>query len=166
MREFVFRGRPKNEAEYEVLRELCEDDCENGFVYGSLVVSHGKYYICVMTIQVRSGIDKYITTMIEVFPETVGEYTGLKDKNGKMLFEGDIVKSDGVFHDIISVVRFGEYKTLNDSIDYQCGHMGFYLEHMDDFNKKTIRNDIMFFVDKCEIIGNIFDNPELLKEAK
>lgn len=66
MREFVFRGRPKNEAEYEVLRELCEDDCENGFVYGSLVVSHGKYYICVMAIQIRGDISNYITTMIEV----------------------------------------------------------------------------------------------------
>lgn len=39
MRDIVFRGKPKNEAEYETLRELSEDDCENGFVYGSLVVS-------------------------------------------------------------------------------------------------------------------------------
>lgn len=110
---------------------------------------------------------EYYPDYYTVIPETVGRCAGgITDKNGKMLFEGDIVKSDGVFHDITSVVRFGEYKTLNDSIDYQCGHMGFYLEHMDDFNKKTIRNDIMFFVDKCEIIGNIFDNPELLKEAK
>lgn len=32
MREILFRGKPKNKAEYEVLRELCEDDCESGFV--------------------------------------------------------------------------------------------------------------------------------------
>lgn len=165
MREILFRGKPKNEAEYEVLRELCEDDCESGFVYGSLVVSHGKYYICVMAIQVRNGIDNYITTMIEVFPETVGEYTGLRDKNGKRIFEGDIVKNDWCFIKGNSIVRFGEYKSSDSSNDYQCGHLGFYLEHISDFNKRTVRKDIMYFANKCEIIGNVFDNPELLKEG-
>lgn len=165
MREFVFRGRPKNEAEYEVLRELCEDDCENGFVYGSLVVNRNKYYICTMALQIRGDISNYITTMIEVFPETVGEYTGLKDKNGKMIFEGDIVKNDWCFIKGNSIVRFGEYKSSDSSNDYQCGHLGFYLEHISDFNKRTVRKDIMYFANKCEIIGNVFDNPELLKEG-
>lgn len=163
MREFVFRGKPKNEAEYEVLRELYEDDCENGFIYGSLVVDYNKYYICVMAIQVRSGIDKYITTIIEVFPETVGEYTGLKDKNDKMIFEGDIVKNKWCFIKGNSIVRFGEYKSCDSSNDYQCGHLGFYLEHINDFNKRVFRKDIMYFANKCEIIGNVFDNPELLR---
>lgn len=162
-REFVFRGKPKNEAEYEVLRELYEDDCENGFIYGSLVVDYNKYYICVMAIQVRSGIDKYITTIIEVFPETVGEYTGLKDKNDKMIFEGDIVKNKWCFIKGNSIVRFGEYKSCDSSNDYQCGHLGFYLEHINDFNKRVFRKDIMYFANKCEIIGNVFDNPELLR---
>ena len=162
-REFVFRGKPKNEAEYEVLRELYEDDCENGFIYGSLVVDYNKYYICVMAIQVRSGIDKYITTIIEVFPETVGEYTGLKDKNDTMIFEGDIVKNKWCFIKGNSIVRFGEYKSCDSSNDYQCGHLGFYLEHINDFNKRVFRKDIMYFANKCEIIGNVFDNPELLR---
>lgn len=48
MREFVFRGKPKNKVEYESLREMSEDDCESGFVYGSLVVNRNKYYICIM----------------------------------------------------------------------------------------------------------------------
>ena len=144
MREILFRGKPKEKPEYEWLRELCEDDCESGFVNGSLVVSHGKYYICgVMAIQVRNGIYNYITTMIEVLPETVGEYTGLKDKHGKMIFEGDIVtmpKYGGGRHK--SVVYFKSGKFAVDGLNY-----GF-----KDICPKNM-----------EVIGNTHDNPELLK---
>lgn len=94
---------------------------------------------------------------IFVDPSTIGEYTGLKDKNDKMIFVGDIVKNEWCF--------FGEYKSLDSSNDYQCGHLGFYLEHISDFNKRTVRKDIMYFANKCEIIGNVFDNPEMLKEG-
>lgn len=163
MREILFRGKPKNKADYELLKTMYKDNCKDGFIYGSLVISHGKYYICVMAIQVRNGIDNYITTMIEVFPETVGEYTGLKDKNGQRIFEGDIVKNEWCFIKGNSIVRFGEYKSLDSSNDYQCGHLGFYLEHISDFNKRTVRKDIMYFANKCEIVGNIHDNPEMLE---
>lgn len=102
---------------------------------------------------------------IFVDPSTIGEYTGLRDKNGKRIFEGDIVKNDWCFIKGNSIVRFGEYKSSDSSNDYQCGHLGFYLEHISDFNKRTVRKDIMYFANKCEIIGNVFDNPELLKEG-
>lgn len=101
----------------------------------------------------------------EVIPSTIGEYTGLIDKNGKRIFEGDIVKNEWCFIKGNSIVRFGEYKSLDSSNDYQCGHLGFYLEHISDFNKRTVRKDIMYFANKCEIIGNVFDNPEMLKEG-
>ena len=142
MREILFRGKPKEKSEYEWLRELCEDDCESGFVNGSLVVSHGKYYICgVMAIQVRNGIYDYITTMIEVISETVGEYTGLKDKHGKMIFEGDIVllKSDEEPYQV----------AFNECCFQVYGHSVCYV--MDNFYDHDI-----------EVIGNIHDNPELL----
>ncbi len=100
---------------------------------------------------------------IFVDPSTVGEYTGLKDKNGQRIFEGDIVKNEWCFIKGNSIVRFGEYKSLDSSNDYQCGHLGFYLEHISDFNKRTVRKDIMYFANKCEIIGNIHDNPEMLE---
>lgn len=133
MREILFRGKPKNKADYELLKKMYKDNCKDGFIYGSLVVSHGKYYICTMALQIRGGISNYITTMIEVFPETVGEYTGLRDKNGKRIFEGDIVKNEWCFIKGNSIVRFGEYKSHDSSNDYQCGHLGFYLEHISDF---------------------------------
>lgn len=142
MREFVFRGKPKNEAEYEPLRELSEDDCENGFVYGSLVVSHNKYYICTMALQIRGGISDYITTMIDVLPDTVGQYTGLKDKNGTKIFEGDIVLLKG--DEEPYQVAFDEscFQVYGNSICYV----------MDNFYDHDI-----------EVIGNIYDNPELLE---
>lgn len=142
MREFVFRGKPKNEAEYEPLRELSEDDCENGFVYGSLVVSHNKYYICTMALQIRGGISDYITTMIDVLPDTVGQYTGLKDKNGTKIFEGDIVLLKG--EEEPYQVAFDEscFQVYGNSICYV----------MDNFYDHDI-----------EVIGNIYDNPELLE---
>lgn len=106
-----------------------------------------------------------ISTACEVIPSTIGEYTGLKDKNDKMIFEGDIVKNGWCFLKGNSIVRFGEYKSHDSSNDYQCGHLGFYLEHISEFNKIAVRKDIMYFANKCEIIGNIHDNPELLKEV-
>lgn len=142
MREILFRGKPKNEVEYKVLRELCEDDCKNGFVYGSLIVNRNKCYICTMIIQFRSGIGSYIPTMIEVIPETVGEYTTLTDKNGTKIFEGDIVLLKG--DEEPYQVAFDEscFQVYGNSICYV----------MDNFYDHDI-----------EVIGNIYDNPELLE---
>ena len=106
-----------------------------------------------------------IPTACEVIPSTIGEYTGLRDKNGKRIFEGDIVKNDWCYIKGNAVVRFGPYKMLDEANVYQCGHLGFYLDYINNFNKKTMRKDIMFYANKCEIIGNVFDNPELLKEG-
>ncbi len=85
----------------------------------------------------------------EVDPETVGQCTGLKDKNGKLIFEGDIVK--GLFNfglEIMSVCTFkdGAFGLTAK----QCGAY-----HFSAFT--SICNV------KYEVIGNIRDNPELLE---
>ena len=99
----------------------------------------------------------------DFIPETVGQYTGLTDKNGKKIFEGDIVKNDWCFMCGNSVIKFGQYKPLDMGNEYQQGHLGFYLEHIHKADKRSVRKDIVYFANNCEIIGNIHDNPELLK---
>lgn len=147
MREFVFRGKPKNKADYEFLKKMYKDNCKDGFIYGSLVVSHGKYYICIMALcQINSLVNNGTTTMFEAIPETVGEYTGLKDKNGKRIFEGDIV----------TMPRYGSGK--HKSVVYFKN--GKFAVNGSNYNFKDIcpRN--------MEVIGNIHDNPELLRSEE
>lgn len=99
-----------------------------------------------------------------VVAETVGQYTGLTDKNGKRIFEGDIVKYhlwDDKFD--YCEVKFGYFYAAMDS--YNGGPaLGFYLA---DINGKAddrgFSQNIYKFV---EVIGNIHDNPELLQEDR
>lgn len=92
--------------------------------------------------------------------------TGLKDKNGKEIFEGDILEIQG----IKMIVKFGSYKYLETSKNN--GHilgvlhdgLGFYVEcinaadpdNISPFEPETLKNS--------RIIGNIYENPELLEE--
>lgn len=79
----------------------------------------------------------------DVIPETIGQYTGLTDKNGKKIFEGDICQHRSYYSDniVISVVTYtdGQFLAMVDE------NSGFNLS------------------DKLEIIGNIHDNLELLE---
>lgn len=143
MREILFRGKTYD-GKWE----------QGDLRHGGYVHNDSETYI------MRSD---YALHNIPVAPKTIGQYTGLTDKNDKKIFEGDIVKNPWCFISGNSIVRFGQYKTLDMGKDFQQGHMGFYLEHLDEFSKKATRKDLVYFSDKCEVIGNIHDNPELLK---
>ena len=101
-----------------------------------------------------------------VIPETVGQYTGLTDKNGTKIFEGDIIKSDNGRVSAISVVQYGKFepKMFYDLIeDYVRPRPKEKLYGL--FAKSKSGEDM--FLSECshliEVIGNIHDNPELLR---
>jgi len=118
---------------------------DNGeWVYGYLLVDEDRYYIC---LQVNDYIkrDDYEVYMVEVDPETVGQYTRLKDKNGKEIYEEDIVKVIYKEEDIGKIV-------------YE--HNGFTID-VTNMNRPYGRVD--FVTNFLEVIGNTTDNPELLE---
>ena len=88
--------------------------------------------------------------MPAVIPETVGQYTGLTDKNGKRIFEGDVIESWlGSFF----VIKFGQYSDSEEKVSGNGWHA------FGDY--ETLYFDESW--EGHEVIGNIHDNSELLK---
>ena len=122
MRDILFRGKRT----------------DNGaWTCGYLFCVWERAYLCWGTIN-------NVPVMEEVIPETVGQYTGLKDKNGKKIFEGDTVwfgdeKERGVVYFDNSGARFA---VRFDTFDAAFDHL---------------------YSNELEIIGNVHDNPELME---
>ena len=142
MREIMFRGK--------------KDDDE--WVYGSFCMDALEQFngLC--------GVDGFIRLYdkgkgkmqtYEVDRETVGQYTGLMDKNGKRIFEGDIVAQNWYDYDEPRDDSFGKVVFC----EYDCS-----------FSVMDVNKDGFMPLGRCgsyhwevEVIGNIHDNPELLK---
>lgn len=159
MRVHLYRGKPLRKEDY-MLNENMQYSVgyfKDGFVYGSLIVKHDKYFICVGVagVLLNSLVNNATATLIEVIPETVGEYTNLTDCHDKKIFEGDILNviNPDDDYDYITKVYF-ECNTLCVDVegqDYDYTSIGFAVEIWDDE------------CDRVEVIGNIYDNPELLE---
>ena len=133
MREILFRGKRMDDGEW---------------VEGYLVKAvGGECMILPVTTEHCGGAE--FSEGYHCDPTTVGQYTGLKDKNGKRIFEGDICRN----------TRTGEIVSVK-----WHGIMAGYV-----WNKRRADGFLFDFgelfraCDKYEVIGNIHDNPELLK---
>lgn len=89
----------------------------------------------------------------EVDEETICQFTGLCDKNGNKIWENDIVL---VSESVYSTVKFGLY---HEALKSERTHQGFYLESMDNY---YYREELGYWAKESVVVGNIFDNPELL----
>lgn len=112
----------------------------------------------------RKGICDYaLKNTSEVDPKTVGQFTGLTDKNSTKIFEGDIIHAhyaNAPKADFVEQVVFcdGRFCSLFSTID-GSGKMWSALP----FSAPHIKNDKSIYMEWCEVIGNIHDNPELLE---
>lgn len=141
-REILFRGKVTDNSGCEII-EVGE------FIYGDLIhYANGETFIR----QQETGME------LPVNPNTVGQYTGLKDINDAKIFEGDIIN------------------TCNDRgvIEFDCGVFGINWDYGRCDNRTTMfgtfgqRHNLRRMddeiIDRIERIGNIYDNPGLLKK--
>lgn len=132
MREIKYRGK----------------DIETGeWVYGSLFQALEQYPAIAKPKPTADGKLFYCLTVVN--PDTVGQYTGLKDRNGKEIYEGDIIVQQGYSGMRPMLVQFESGAFVTGS------HKG-----------SSTPKRPMLIQPRCKMIGNIHDNPELLEEEK
>ncbi len=123
----------------------------NVWVTGNLIVSNGKYYIHPINnvVNVTNEIGRIIV-MHEVIPDTICRCTGLKDKNNRLIWENDIVKyGNGNF-----------YKAFWRDTYYQLSWICVKSDIFQTGSKWCLWRFESF---EIEVVGNVFDNSELLE---
>lgn len=137
-REILFRGKRFGDGEWVEGYFAKYRDFQN------------KVYTSILQLDKDDFGDAYCCGKVPVIPETVGQYTGLTDKNEVKIFEGDIVKG--------TIVSAWTKREIICYIDWEIN--GF----VSIDNNKNIHK--VKFGKNIEVIGNIYDNPELLEDEE
>lgn len=134
MRETLFRGKRKDHGSWaEGFHVMYSTSIGYPYSY-----TNGKHYIQTVPHNIQYEVD----------PETICQYTNSIALGGDKIFEHDIVEEDGA----IGIVKFGKYGN--------GFHIGYYIDWI---NFPHLRNELHFWEGRVRIIGNIFDNPELVE---
>lgn len=173
MREILFRGKRMDNGEW-IEGYYFEFDCHSFITMcKDSFISHYFSRTSIFDLKMRA---------IQVKPSTICQYTGLTDKNGRKIFEGDIIrqKTTKKFHEVngmeweqYGIVRFGEYDWRESTLGYET--VCFYVEHLKNkcikpknyclgrISAGLNQSDILSEYYPYEVVGNIFDNPELME---
>lgn len=144
MREILFRGKTKE-------GEWVQGDYTKGFRHPDEAKLEDMIYMF------SGEPGKWQFDYASVIPETVGQYTGLTDKNGTKIFEGDIVEVKGHIPTVNGLYEV-IYAEVNHCYALSRSH-GFH-HHYFSFS------ELNGFHEDCEVIGNIHDNPELMEAVQ
>ena len=149
MREILFRGKKMSDGRW-VYGDYHKFSCTT-----SSTIPAPTHYIM--------GIDTSSKAQIWVDPATVGQYTGLTDKNGVKIFEGDIIQRKGYIYPLGRVepcrerIVRGTVTWMNDGRN--AGYWAIY-------SKDEHGNQVNYIFDNTfAVIGNVYDNQELLNES-
>ena len=166
MREILFRAKRIDDSEW-VEGYYAMMGKEN-------LIRHYIVQNCALTGLFEDPEDNMYFNDVEIDPETLCQYTGLKDKNEKRIFEGDIFVFDdevwesaytscGIEYDSCDVKNYGAvgYCDYSASFDFTKYKYNENSVEADLHENNTL--DFVEFVSELEVCGNIFDNPELLK---
>lgn len=139
MREILFRGKTKTIAGSPYNNGKADGEWVRGYLYNDVG--------CYKVRQFETDYADYIP--YEVDPETVGQYTGIADKNGTKIFDGDIVKT--------KTGRLCKVYWFNSP--NMCG---WDLKPIECNNPAPSEYDL-FLSQNLEVVGNIHDNPDLVR---